>query len=243
REGKLIGTYELAKLPITIKNFKPSGHDHDYIKVAINDRPDCFAATEFKPPACKEPECSITDLKTDIGECNADGSYYLTINFDYKNPGNKLFDVFVREGKLIGTYELAKLPITIKNFKPSGREHDFIKVIINDQPNCFVVTEFKPPECKDQECTITDLKADIGECTSKTTYNLLINFNHNNSTNEYFEVFIRENVRIGTYKLSALPLKLKDFKYSGKDFDYIRICINDNAACCKVLEFRPPNCD
>jgi len=134
------------------------------------------------------------------------------------------------------------LPVTIKNFKPSGRDHDFIKIEINDRTGGYAVTEFKPPACKEVECSITDLRTEVGECTSPTTYNLFINFNHHNSTNEYFDVFIRDNVRIGTYKLSALPLKLKDFKYSGKDFDFIRICINDNADCCKAIEFKPPNC-
>src|SRR5690606_35227255 len=185
-----------------------SGKEFDFIKVIIKDNPECFAVAEFKPPACKEEECDISELSTDAGECLEDGTYKLTINFVYKNPGNKYFDVFAREGKLIGTYELAKLPITIKNFKPSGHDHDFIKVAINDRPDCFAATEFKPPACKEPECSITDLKTDIGECNADGSYNITINFDYKNPGNKYFDVYVREGKLIGTYELAKLPITI-----------------------------------
>ena len=242
RDAKLIGTYKLANLPVTIKNFKRSGNEHDFIKVVINDREDCFAVAEFKPPACEERKCSINELKTDVGECHSDGTYNLKINFNHHNAGNDYFNVYGRGGSLIGTYKLANLPVTINNFKRSGNEYDFIKVVINDRDDCFAVTDFKPPACEERKCAINDLRTDIGECTSDTTYNLTLNFNHQHAGNDYFDVFIRDNKRIGTYKLSQLPLTIKNFKLSGRDYEFIRVCINDQADCCKAIEFVAPNC-
>ena len=242
RDAKLLGTYKLANLPITINHFKRSGNDHDFIKVVINDREDCFAVAEFKPPACEERKCTINELRTDVGECHSDGTYNLKINFNHHNAGNEYFNVYGRNGILIGTYKLANLPITINNFKRSGNDHDFIKVVINDREDCFALAEFKPPVCEERKCSINELRTDVGECTSDTTYNLTINFNHHNAGNDYFDVFIRDNKRIGTYKLSELPLTIKNFKLSGRDYDFIRICINDQADCCKAVEFQAPKC-
>lgn len=242
RNNKLIGTFKLADLPLTIKDFKRSGNEYDFIKIVINEHPDCFVVAEFKPPVCEEGECKIAELKTSVGACNADGTYHLLIDFKHQDAGNQFFNVFVRNDKLIGTYKLADLPLTLKNFQRSGNVYDFIKIAINDKPGCFVVAEFKPPACKEESCAITDLKTDIGECTSDSTYNLKINFEHHNAGNDYFDVFIRNNIRIGTYKLKDLPLTIKNFKVSGKDFDYLRICINDKADCCKAIEFKAPGC-
>ncbi len=242
RDGKLIGTYKLANLPITIKNFKRSGNDHDFIKVVINHKPDCFAVAEFKPPACEERKCSINELRTEVGECHSDGTFDLKINFNHHNAGNEYFNVYTRDGKLIGTYKLANLPVTIKNFKRSGNDHDFIKVVINHKPDCFAIAEFKSPACEERKCSISELVIHKEECTSDSTYHLTINFKHQNAGNEYFEVFTRNNIRLGTYKLSSLPLKIRNFKKSGRDYDFLRVCINDKDDCCKAIEFITPDC-
>ena len=242
RNNHKIGSYKLKDLPISIDHFKRSGKDFDFIKIVIKDKPDCFLVAEFKPPICEERKCSINELRTDIGECHSDGTYDLKINFNHHNAGNDYFNVYGRNAKLIGTYKLANLPVTINNFKRSGNEYDFIKVVINDREDCFAVTEFKPPACEERKCAINDLRTDIGECTSDTTYNLTLNFNHQHAGNDYFDVFIRDNKRIGTYKLSQLPLTIKNFKLSGRDYEFIRVCINDQADCCKAIEFVAPNC-
>ena len=33
-----------------------------------------------------------------------------------------------------------------------------------------------------------------------------------------------------------------NFEASGNDYDFIKVCINDNADCCAVSEFPAPNC-
>ena len=75
-------------------------------------------------------DCSISDLEVAVGECNADGTYNLTLNFAYENPGNDYFEVYVRDDVLIGYYELSELPLTIENFEMSGLEYDYIRFVL-----------------------------------------------------------------------------------------------------------------
>ncbi|MDQ3551066.1 MAG: hypothetical protein M3413_06035 [Bacteroidota bacterium] len=242
RNNIKIGTFKSSDLPIKIKDFKRSGNSHDFIKVVAHEIPGCFAVAEFKPPVCEKHNCSISDLKTETGECTSDNTYNLYVNFKHNLPANTTFDLFTRNNHKIGSYKVQDLPIKINDFHKSGSSHDFIKVVINGYPDCYLVHEFKPPECKKKECSISNVVVHIGECTSDNTYNLHINFNHANAGNALFNVYIRDNKLVGTYKLSELPIKIKDFKLSGRDHDFIRVCINDNPDCCKIIEFKPPNC-
>lgn len=248
RDNKLIGTYKLADLPITIHDFKKSGKDYDYIKVVLKGREDCSLVKEFESPKCTNAnnrECTIRELKTDVGQCTSADLYKLTINFHHQNTGSEFFNVYVRDNKLVGTYKLTDLPVTIPGFKKSGKDFDYIKVVLKGREDCFLVKEFESPKCgisNNHECFIKELKTDTGHCTSDSTYNLLINFSHHNAGNAYFDLFTRNNQRIGTYKLADLPVTIKDFKKSGKEYDYIKIAINDRPDCFKAHEFRSPAC-
>ena len=92
-------------------------------------------------------DCSINDLEVAVGECNADGTYNLTLNFAYENPGNDYFEVYIRDDVFIDYYELSELPITIENFQMSGLENDYIEVCINDVDNCCQEIEWESPDC------------------------------------------------------------------------------------------------
>lgn len=243
RDNELVGTYALADLPLTIENFSPSGNVYDFVKICINDNEDCCAEIEFISPDCIDQVCSIFDLIAQPGACNNDGSYVLQIDFEYLNPENEFFDLFIRNDEFIGFYSLDDLPLTIDNFIPSGNEEDFIRVCINDNPNCCQQIEFVPPECSIEECDISTVEVTVGECTSQDTYTLVLDFEVVNANNDFFEIFLRNKELLGFYEIGTdLPLEIKDFRMSGEDYDYIEICINDNADCCYEVEFMPPEC-
>ena len=92
-------------------------------------------------------DCSINDLEVAVGECNADGTYNLTLNFAYENPGNDYFEVYIRDDVFIDYYELSELPLTIENFQMSGLENDYIEVCINDVDDCCQEIEWESPDC------------------------------------------------------------------------------------------------
>ena len=240
RNDELIGFFPLNDLPLTIENFEPSGNNYDFIKVCINDNPNCCEVIEFMPPEC-EGECRIFDLEVGIGECTSDDTYLLEINFLHENPGNDFFDLFIRNDELIGTYRIDELALVLEEFPRSGNDEDFIKICINDHPDCCLVTEFIPPTCND-ECEISELSVLPIECTSDSTYTLTLDFVATNPGNDFFEIFIRNNVFVDFYLLSELPLTIENFGLSGSDYDFIKVCINDVEDCCQEIEFMPPDC-
>ena len=188
-------------------------------------------------------DCSISDLEVTVGECNADGTYNLTLNFAYENPGNDYFEVYVRDDVFIDYYELSELPLTIENFEMSGLEYDYIEVCINDVDDCCQEIEWESPECdSDDDCSISDLEVAVGECNADGTYNLTLNFAYENPGNDYFEVYIRDDVFIDYYELSELPLTIENFEMSGLEYDYIEVCFNDVVDCCQEIEWESPDC-
>ena len=68
-----------------------------------------------------------------------------------------------------------------------------------------------------------------------------IDFKYQGTTNSFFDVFDRTK-NIGFFRFDSLPLIINNFKQSGRDFDFIKICENDNPGCCSVIEFRTIDC-
>jgi len=109
---------------------------------------ECEGFTENDFVDCDDDdECEISDLEVEFGDCNENGTYPITINFEYEHPGNEYFDVYTRNDEFIGYYLLSDLPITIEEFELSGYRYDYIRVCINDAPDCCEETEWEAPDC------------------------------------------------------------------------------------------------
>ena len=156
RNDELIGYFPLSSLPLTIINFPSSGEDYDFVKVCINDNPDCCKEIEWLPPSCigQGSNCEITSLDLVAGECNDDGSTYnLLLDFDFENTnGQEFFEIYFRDDVFYNYFQLSALPITINNFPSSGLENDFIKIVINDMPECSENIEWINPCFSDTFC-------------------------------------------------------------------------------------------
>ena len=236
-----LGEFRLEDLPASVEVKSVTEMDSTTISVCADDHPDCCKEFKIKIPDCT-PVCSVSQIVADPGECTGNNTYNLHLNFSYENAGNEFFNVFGREDKLIGYYKLDNLPVTIENFEASGNDYDFIKVCINDHPDCCEVAEFLAPDCT-RECSISDLVVERGECFNDSTYSITINFAYSNPGNDLFEVYGRNNKYYGYFNLTDLPVTITDFRKSGSDYDLVKVCINDNADCCKLEEIESPNCD
>ncbi len=241
RNDELIGFYELADLPLRIEDFPFSGEDYDFLKICINDNPDCCEEIEFMPPSCEDEECRIFDLEIEVGECTSEDTYDLFVDFEYTSS-ETYFVVYVDNNVSLGRFPLADLPIKIEDFKKRNSIYDYIKVCIGSERDCCAELEWVSPECEEGDCKIFDLEVDTGDCINSEVYELNINFEYINPTHTRFEVFVRNDLRIGNYALSELPLTIEEFEKSGNDHDLIKVCMSDNPDCCEVIEFRPPAC-
>ena len=114
----------------------------------------CEGFTENDFVDCENDNvCDISELEIEIGECNNDETYQLTINFEYENTnGQEYFDLYVRNGVLLGYFQLSELPLTIEHFPLSGHDYDYIKVCINDNSDCCEAIEWEAPDCSADDC-------------------------------------------------------------------------------------------
>ena len=249
RNFSVLGRWTLDQLPITIQNFPKGNSTYDYLKVGMfNQGPDtCQAEAEFLPPDCLDTIdfCLINDLEVIVGDCCADDSdfYELTINFFVQNPSTEFFDLFVRNGVLIGTYRFDQLPIRIAKFPKSGAMYDFIKIRDSGDGDCVIEHEFLSPDCSSTDCSISNFELEVGDCVCEDAYNITIDFDYQNATSDYFDVYVRNGEYLGSYRLDQLPLVIPNFEMSGNRDDYIKIVLNNDLDCSLEYEWTPPDCD
>ncbi|MBK6996505.1 MAG: T9SS type A sorting domain-containing protein [Lewinellaceae bacterium] len=201
----------------------------------------CCKIKQFQVPGCLFP-CSIFDVTLDVGDCNpTSNTYKLQLDFEVNNPGNDFFEVW-GNGVYLGLFPLAGLPLDIPNFPSNGNAADVIKICINDNQDCCKTIEFQGPNC-DSPCEIFDVSLDPGDCnTNENTYKLHLNFQVQNPGNDFFEVW-GNGIYLGLFPLAGLPMVIPNFPSNGNTADIIKICINDQPDCCKIIEFQGPDCD
>lgn len=242
-DGNLVGFYAYADLPITIENFPGREAEFDIIQICDNDNPSCCAVHEFIGLDCEENDvCGIFDISVDPLECTGDGQYALVLNFEYENVTGDFFDVF-SNGEFVGFYAYADLPVTIDNFPERDAEFDIIQICDNDNPSCCGILEFEGLDCEDEEgeCNIFEINVDPLECTGDGTYSLVLNFEYENVTNDFFEVFSNGDF-VGFYAFEDLPVTIDSFPERDAEYDIITICENDNPDCCQSHEFIGLDC-
>jgi hypothetical protein len=247
--GTFFGTYNLNQLPLTIPNYPWDSAAVDFVKVCFstNGAIGCCATKEFQVPPCVySGSCAINDLTAVPGDCTGDSTYVLKINFIAVNPPSSSFVVFAN-GTLFGTYNLSQLPLTITNFPWNGGAVDVVKVCFPNSTNistCCATKEFQVPTCLGQSnCSINNLHAVVGDCTSDSTYNLTINFSVNNPIGTSFGVWANGNF-LGIFNLSQLPLTIPNFPWNGSPVNTVKVCFGNAGVvtCCAVAEFHVPTC-
>ena len=147
---------------------------------------DCSSNYEFEEEICCEIACSFSDIEIELGECTGNGTYGITLNFDYTGNTNEFFDVF-SSGQLLGTFAYADLPVTLNNIPERQVEFDIIQICDNDNPNCCQVFEFLGLDCMEgNDCNIRDLLVEPGECDEEGFFYVDFEFIVSNPTANQF---------------------------------------------------------
>ena len=91
--------------------------------------------------------CSISNLVVTVGDCTNTG-YQLTVDFDYVNTQATQFQVHNASNQLVGTYNLADLPVHIDSWFHTGQNSDFMTVsILNGASPCDLSQQWSTPDC------------------------------------------------------------------------------------------------
>ncbi len=248
--GKFLGFFPLTQLPLSVPHFPTDGGPNDVIKVCLSNSGAiaCCETLEFPVPDCVPGSaCKIYDVQVGVGDCHNDGTYQIKVDFKVDHPGNDFFELWAGNGKYLGYFKLADLPMILNNFPASGHSVDVLKICINDNPNCCKTVEFKAPDCAVTGCEITNLKVETGDCNADGTYHAWVNFQAVTTTaNAKFGLWANGNF-IGNFALTDLPVHIEHFPTDGGPNDVVKVCIlNPDPAssplCCKTLEFKVPDC-
>ena len=167
-----IGNYAVNTLPLTIPSIPIADEYHVLICGSfVNEAGaeiDCCEDINVTPPACNE-NCGISDLTYTNLQCEGD-FYTTTIDFNYQNPGNEHFDLWI-DGEQSGYYALDDLPISISSSRNSMQENAVILVCINDTPNCCSDMVIDFADCNTgSDCNIESIVVETYDCQDGQFY-------------------------------------------------------------------------
>jgi len=232
---------------VTLESISALPDQELLITIQDNDNFNCAAEYTVIAPTCNdELVCEINFLEVTNQECNDDGTYDLTFNFESSNPPNTSFSLWVNN-EFVESFPLNQLPITIPNVTPrENTEFDILMVCYDDEEIdwCCTVIEFSQPDCNNGSCSVSGFNSDFQDCNDDGTYNTLINFDAQNSNSTTFELYINNESTPTSYNLSDLPILLENITpRENSDDEHVLICLNDIPECCFEFEYADPNCD
>ncbi len=242
----LLGTFQYGDLPVTVGPFVAgTGVFYGFVITDLAN-PNCTAVFGLGPVAldCTTLPCDqLTNLGLEVGDCNPDGTFKLTIGLDIAPlPSNFFFEVFTSSGVSLGTYPLSDLPLTIEHYPNSGTDVDSVEVCLIDLLDCCLTKKFNVPDCPAQPCDISNLTVETGACNPDGSYVVKVNFDHpNTSANGTFTAYTANGQNLGTFPIADLPVFIPNYP-GGNPVGVIKVCIDNVQACCETKEFPAPNC-
>lgn len=239
-DGVLLGTYDITEIPLTLS--LPEGDGTGVLTICANDLNDCCDQFVIERIICETPQCGITELFAEVGDCNSDSTFLLDISFDFMNlPTDSI--VVTANGNFIGQYQIQPEFNRIENFPVLTSDMTTVTVCAVGEPDCCASFNIVTPDCSlFGQCQLTELTAQIGDCTSDTTFILSIDFDTINLPTESINVFGNGNL-IGAFEITAEGVVIENFPVYESPNTLLTICAVGDPDCCTTIEFETPECE
>lgn len=91
-------------------------------------------------------------------------------------------------------------------------------------------------------CEIYNLQVEKGNCSSDSTYLLVVDFDVVNPGSDSFKLYANGQY-FGKFAYNQLPVSIANFPKSGGNNDWVKVCDATIGDCCRVLEFPTKSCD
>ncbi|MEL6721017.1 MAG: hypothetical protein AAFP82_20105, partial [Bacteroidota bacterium] len=145
-EGQLFGPFSYQQEFVTIGPFEGDGSTIYKITVIDGEDRTCQNGTRFQAVNCGR-QCNIDDLWIEVGEeCNEDGTFPVTIDFDIRNPVGMGYSIYA-DDRLLGTYPYGTVPLYLPRFDAYGNSEITISVIAGEDRSCAIRKVLEAPEC------------------------------------------------------------------------------------------------
>ncbi len=230
-------TFSYSQLPLRLPIPRPND-SLDVLSICDLNSPNCCTFIQLRLP-CRDTSnnnCDIQSLTAQPTRC-ADGKFMLKVAFRAQNTGSLGYLIFV-DGQLFGPFRYSQTEQVLGPFTADGLTIYDVLVLDVDDPSCYAYTEVQPVRCND--CNISNVKAEPLGCNTNGTFNLRLNFTHQNSPSDSFFVKFRGET-LGRFAISQLPLTINNLR--GDDTprqENIVVCFANN--CCAEVNFLVPNC-
>ncbi|MEP7197236.1 MAG: hypothetical protein ABI851_12010, partial [Saprospiraceae bacterium] len=243
QNNNILGKFKYSSLPIELGPFKGDCTTNYVLSIADCENERCYLKKEIGKVCCKKTtDCMLSELKYEKTACDANRQFYLNLKFAHKNT-SECFTV-TGNGVNYGTFKYTGLPIKIGPLK--GNCETKYEFVIRDCKNerCSLVLPLGVVCCEklEADCQIENLQVRTVECTGANQYSVVLNFTSKGTKGVGFDVFDQSGKAVGFYPYTSLPLTIKDFKASGKEVDYLKVCENDNNQCCAETKFTALKC-
>ncbi len=233
------GIWNSEDFPTWVDGLPGSPGEKDALIISDPQNPDCEVGIEYEIN-CRPDDCVFgPELRIKQPPCADDGTFHLVIDFDHKGTG-RAFSLGIDNDSL-GLFSYDDLPLEIGPFEYPDDGGLLVTVEDIDDPNCGLRKRFEPTNCN--ACEVRDLLVEVLECQPNGEVRLFVDFNHENSANEYFDLYL-DGEAVGYYKLADLPLEISQFlpkRPSGAVVE-AKVCVNDQPNCCARTTFTVPSC-
>lgn len=239
--GANIGVGFADRQPIQVAVRSDSTLTRRTFNLCFEDEPDCCERVEFRQPNCSA-QCDFVQWGLRNYDCQDDSLFTVEAFVQLRSNSDSV-------GILVDSLYYGEFPLDNNSFAevivrpivPSTNGLHIITFYDPLRPDCFVIDTIVSPDCGNS-CLISNLQITPDSCLTDTTLTLTLDFDYQNANNDFFDVFDERGNIVGTYRLNQLPIFITDFPKTGRDFQELSVCINDNPDCCIDAQFRAPRC-
>lgn len=181
-------------------------------------------------------QCNIAGLTVTPSECDNNGKFFVTINFDHIGTSPKF--KILGNGVNYGTFEYANLPVTLGPLNGDCTTNYEFVVRDNEFESCNAFKTLGKKCCTD-DCTIKFKDVEAGNCDGML-YHLSFDLDHTDDIGVGFDLYTNGQF-FGYYLYENLPLNITDFPSSTvEQYNQIVVCANDNSSCCDTISILNP---
>ncbi|MEP6647621.1 MAG: hypothetical protein ABJC12_11090, partial [Saprospiraceae bacterium] len=238
-DGLLLGTYNIADIPIRIDNIH-EGTGTAILTICGHSENNCCADAVVQLVNCDGPQCSIYDLAAHIGNCNSDTTYILDVTYHHSNLPVDSVNISAN-GHFIGKFSAHSDTIRVINFTEYDENTTTLTVCAVGKNECCDTYSFTTPDCTPLDCEVSGLVAFPGQCTSDTTYELVIEYATENFVNDSVTIHANGNI-LDTVFDPLHHIFIQYFPVYGTTQTTVSICSFNDPACCDTYQYVTPSC-
>lgn len=228
--------------PYVIEHFEDVNGPQILLTVCALGGSGCCDSFTLPSPDCDGSEaCHLLDLVGLPGDCTSDSTFNLFISYQSINfPGDSI-SVTANDTHL-GNFLHQPTGFTIEHVPAFQTQFTELQICATEAEDCCASAVFETPDCgQSMPCSLYDLLAEVGECTSDTTFLLDFIFETNNPPGDSILVFAN-GVFVGAYAISPTFNRIEHFPLLPGEQTTLTVCALGAPDCCDTVGFENPSC-